>query len=415
MPGSVDLRQERANVWKQAQALLQTAEDEKRAMSPEEQEQWDRMMADMDELKGRIDTLERADAISASMATYERKTDEGADTQSEGAQEPEKRAYRAAFDVWMRYGRDGLDGEQRKRLAAGYEQFEQRALSSITGSAGAFTIPEGDMAPLVEAMADWGGMREAPTDKLTTADGREIPWPTADDTANQGRRIGENVQVSTAEPTYGAKILRAYLYTTDAVLVPYALLQDAGFDVAGFIMRAFGTRFGRIMNSEDTTGTGDSMPEGIIAVADVGETAAGADDITWADLTDLEHSVIRAYRRSRSCAWMFNDNTLKYLKQLEDGQSRPLWVPGLAYNAPDRIAGYPYVINTDMADIATTAKAVAFGDWSYYKIRDVSGVQMLRLEERYADYGQVGFLGFMRHDGKYVDPGSHPIKVMQQA
>jgi hypothetical protein len=34
----------------------------------------------------------------------------------------------------------------------------------------------------------------------------------------------------------------------------------------------------------------------------------------------------------------------------------------------------------------------------------------LRLNERYADFGQVGFIAFMRIDGNLVDAGTHPIR-----
>ena len=41
------------------------------------------------------------------------------------------------------------------------------------------------------------------------------------------------------------------------------------------------------------------------------------------------------------------------------------------------------------------------------------GVQILRLVERYADYGQVGYLAFHRHDARLIDAGTHPVKVLQ--
>ena len=43
------------------------------------------------------------------------------------------------------------------------------------------------------------------------------------------------------------------------MLVPFALLDDTEFALEEFLFQAFGERIGRIQNSEDTTGTGDSM------------------------------------------------------------------------------------------------------------------------------------------------------------
>ncbi|MEO7836211.1 MAG: phage major capsid protein, partial [Acidimicrobiales bacterium] len=54
----------------------------------------------------------------------------------------------------------------------------------------------------------------------------------------------------------------------------------------------------------------------------------------------------------------------------------------------------------DMPAAAASVKSILFGDFrAAYIIRDVTGVQTLRLEERYADFLQVAFLLFQRSDG----------------
>ena len=89
---------------------------------------------------------------------------------------------------------------------------------------------------------------------------------------------------------------------------------------------------------------------------------------------------------------------------------------GLAVNAPDTIMGYPYVINQAMASpvASTNPTTMLFGDMQKYIIRKVKDMSVLRLNERYADFGQVGFISFMRIDGNLVDAGTHPINVLQQ-
>jgi HK97 family phage major capsid protein len=128
-------------------------------------------------------------------------------------------------------------------------------------------------------------------------------------------------------------------------------------------------------------------------------------DLDYVDLIALEHSIDPAYR-ANGAQWMFHDTTLALLKQIkavEDG--RPLWLPGLAVNAPDTLLGYGYIINQSMAEAEAEAKAILFGDFSYYFIRDVMpDTRILRLEERFAEYLQVGFLGFFRTDGKFASP-----------
>jgi len=76
---------------------------------------------------------------------------------------------------------------------------------------------------------------------------------------------------------------------------------------------------------------------------------------------------------------------------------------------PDTVNGYPYVINNDMAVMAANAKSVLFGDFSNYMIRDVLGVEVIRLVERYAEFNQVAFIAWARSDGALIDAGTHPV------
>ena len=76
--------------------------------------------------------------------------------------------------------------------------------------------------------------------------------------------------------------------------------------------------------------------------------------------------------------------------------------------------GYPVIINNDMAAMAAGAKSVLFGDLSKYIIRDVLGVTLLRLEERYADFHQVAFLAFARMDGDLARRRHPSRQVLRQ-
>ena len=156
-------------------------------------------------------------------------------------------------------------------------------------------------------------------------------------------------------------------------------------------------------------GVGTTEPKGVITAATAGPTAVGSSGTTggsetggtsigYADLVALEHSVDPLYRRNAK--FMMHDSTLAKIKQISDKQGRPLWLPGVAFNAPDTILGYQYSINNDMAAVAVNAKSLAFGDFSKYLIRRVKELMVLRLTERFADYGQVAFLGFARYDGE---------------
>ncbi len=135
--------------------------------------------------------------------------------------------------------------------------------------------------------------------------------------------------------------------------------------------------------------------------------------ITYASIIDLIHSVDPAYRAIGNCRFMMNDASVKVIRKIVDGSSRPIFVPGydntsgaLANSAPDTLCGYPITINQDVAVMAASAKSVAFGDFSYYYIRDAMEISMFRFtDSAYTKLGQVGFLAWMRSGGNLIDVG----------
>ena len=42
-------------------------------------------------------------------------------------------------------------------------------------------------------------------------------------------------------------------------------------------------------------------------------------------------------------------------------------------------------------------------------VRRVKEMSILRLSERFADFGQVAFLAFGRYDSNLLDAGTHPV------
>ena len=63
-------------------------------------------------------------------------------------------------------------------------------------------------------------------------------------------------------------------------------------------------------------------------------------------------------------------------------------------------------------ELAAGQKTVAFGDFNYYWIGDRLGITFKRLNERFAETGQIGFIASKRLDGKLILPEA--IKVLQQ-
>jgi HK97 family phage major capsid protein len=395
-----ELLEKRATIWDQAQALLQKARDEKRALNADEQQQFDRMVAEMGELKATADREERAAQIDAEM----RKS--VTDPVRPAAGTPEARAaerneeYRSAMDAYLRKGAQELTHEQRTVLA------ERRAMSQVTGNLGGYTIMDKSFGRLIEELKSFGGIRQSRAEFLTTSSGENMPIPIGDDTNNKGRRLGAGDTAATnKDPAFAQRNLETFLYTSEIVKAPFQLLQDSMFDIEGWLWNKLAERISRITNEEQTTGDGNGMPLGIVTGAGEGKVAPGGqvDSITYNDLVDMFLSVDAAHRQNAE--WMFNDNTLKALMKLADQDGKPLWVPSLVAGIPDMVLGKRYVINTDMADPGAGNKPLLFGNLNLYKGRDVTGAIIKRLEEKYIEEGMVGFVMFSRHGGTLASIG----------
>lgn len=290
----------------------------------------------------------------------------------------------------------------------------KRALSGVSIDSGGALVPEGFIPRLEVAMLAFGGMLQT-AEIIRTDQGNDIPWPTANDTGNTGRRIAESAAVATdVEPTFSQIVFHAYKYTSDEILIPSELLEDSAFDLPSLIAGMLGERLGRILNTECTTGDGNSQPYGIVNASTLGVTTASATAFTLDEIAALIASIEPAY--VIGSRFMCNSAITLALRLLKDGEGRPLWQSNAREGMPDTIYGYPMTINQDMAStIESGAKTLLFGQLSAYKIREVRGVRLYRLVERHRPEDQDGFLAFVRRDGNLIDAGTHPVKYLQQA
>lgn len=421
--------------------------------TPEERASWEQVNKDYDHLSEQISIAERAESVERELSkpVGDRglgREDRGRPKRDRDESAPSEEDRALAFQAWCRYQmgapltddhreaaeRTNIKPHQRHldvelastddiavmqhRMASVHPSIGRRALSDVVGSAGAFTVPKGFVNNLEIALLMWGGIRQV-ADVMRTESGIDMPWPSVNDTAHMGRRIAENTQIDTSgtvtpAPSFGQPtILHAYKYTSDAVLVPTELLEDSAFNLSQQLGDLLGTRLGRITNYENTLGNGVSMPNGIVNAATVGVTAASETAIAADEIISLCHSVDPAYRPG--AGYMMHDSTVMAIRKLKDAQGQYLWIGGIQQGVPDKLYNYPLQVNQHMPTIAAGATTMVFGALKKIKVREVRDIRLYRLEERYRDSDQDGFVAFMRQDCQLLDAGTHPVKSLKQA
>jgi HK97 family phage major capsid protein len=410
------LREQRAKLIADARGILDNADTEKRGLSAEEVESQNKMLADARRVG---ETIRNAQEIEAEERGTIPESQRGARREDATEETPQAKAYNAALRSYLRNGFGMMTVDEQSALRAGYVEFEGRAQSTLSGAAGGFSVaPDTSFyGRIVEAMKFFGGMNSAGCTELTTDTGGDLPIGTDDDTSNSGAIVAEEgAHTGGANVALGQKILHAYLYSSKIVKVSWQLLQDSSFDFESYLGRKLGMRLGRIQNTHFTVGTGAAQPQGVSTAIGVGRQSltGNATAVPFDDVIRLIHSVDVAYR-GPGCRFMMHDLTAQAYELLKDGDGQYLWKPSVSEGGPDRLKGYPVVINNDFPQLAASAKHTAFGDFSNYYIRRVRGIQIVRLNELYAENGQVGFLAFARADGGLIDAGQGPIKALQNS
>jgi HK97 family phage major capsid protein len=422
-----EMREGLARIAAQMRVIVDTAKaEDNRGLTSEEAEKFDRIEKDYSNLEATIARAEKVIGIENDLRNVD--PAKIAAAVPAAFQKPEAGDLHAkSFSNFLRNGIDGLEADEKQFMASKFVSNAggtaiRNTMSTTTSSQGGYVVPTGFSDELEKALKFYGGILEN-VGEIKTETGNTLPWPTVNDTANKGRIIGQNAQVTNTDVSFGSVSFGAYIFSSDAVLVPLALLQDSYFNLDALIASLLGERLGRLLNNKLTVGGGTTEPIGlstaaVTAAQSVGGASGQTSSVIYDDLVDLEHKVDPAYR-SRA-KYMFHDTTLKVIKKLKDGNLRPLWQPGInagfGAGMPSTILDHEYIINNDVATMSASAVSILFGDFSKYKARRVAGgTTVMRLVERYADYLQVGYIGFLRADGNLLDAGTHPVAYYTNA
>jgi HK97 family phage major capsid protein len=365
--------------------------------SGEDQATYARAEAQYDAEDAVIAQAEKFLKIAAANSAVDRR---GVVAETEDLTAEEDAHYEQVFSQFMRSGISNLEREDKMLMHSKFETPKNAAGTGTT--AGGYTIPPAFRDQIIQQMKFYGPMMQE-AELLETSGGQNIPWPTNDDTGNVGAILAENTAVTEQDVTLGTNSLDSYMYTSKLVRVSFQLMQDNP-KFEAWLAKRLGERIGRILNQHFTTGTGTSQPDGIVtnatSAATVGSTFALTGGINYAAAVDLVESLDPAYGGLPDLKFMGHQTARKAVRKMVDTQGRPLWEPSLQAGVPSNFMGYEFVLNNDMATEAIGSKSLGFGSIrEAYVIRLVQDLKMMRLEERFAEFLQVGFLAFERADG----------------
>ena len=395
MSKTAELRQKRGELWDKAKAFLNEHADENGMMNAEDTATYERMEQDIDSFGAAIDREERAERLERELNTP---------TSKVLSSRPEKPVLDKPGRASDEY-RDNFWHMVRDRYTH-YSVFNALQVGSDTE--GGYLVPDEYERTLVQALQEENKLRTLCKVIHTSSGDRKIPLVASHGTASW---VDEEGQIPESDDSFGQISLGAHKVAS-IIKVSEELLKDSVFDVESYIANEFARRVGDAEEAAFINGDGAGKPYGLLHDtngAAAGVTAASATAFTADELIDLVYSLKAPYRKH--AIFLFNDQTLKAIRKLKDGNGQFLWQPGLQAGQPNTLLGYNYETSYHMPLIGAGKKPILFGDLSYYWIGDRKGITFRRLNERYADTGQVGFLASKRLDGKLILPEA--IKCLQ--
>ena len=381
---------QRATAWEAAKKILDVATAEKRDLTAEETQSYEKISK---ELEDRQATIEKFRADEARELRLDAATREMADQVRPVADAP--RGVRSDAEVI----RSMAKGELRSH------SFEKRDLVKTQTGA---PVPTSFYDQVIMLARTVGPMLQTST-VLNTASGENLQIPSLAQYSTAAI-VGEGTASAESDPVFNSFItLGAYKYSF-LVQLSTELIEDSGVDILSFLATQVGNELGFRVNDALTTGSGTNAPKGIVAAAGSGITGATATtgQFTADNLISLVYSVDTAGRRLAGSGFQMNSSSIAKMRSLKDTAGNYVFSPALNADANDLLLGYPVFENPAMASTGTAAKSVIFGHLPSYFVRQVGGIKLDRSDDFAFNTGLVTFRATMRVDGNL--PQSSHVK-----
>lgn len=394
------LRQQAKEKLAQAEALRKKANDENRAMSDEENREFDAFLAEHDRLQADAD---REDGLTSRLAALKETTggppnivsvhDNFRDDPMFGFKNP-----RAFLQSVIDAGRGRKVPENLKALAAGSD--EQGVYSD---SHGGFFVPEQMLAGLrvtsVEGDPTAGRTQDipmgAPMVKLNARVDKDHST-----SVSGGLRVYRRAETDTI-PASRMQFEQVTLEAFELMGVTYVtneLLTDSIISFPALLERGFRDEFSAKIIREKISGTGAGQMLGVMnseaKITVAKENGQAADSIVYVNLLKMR---ARSYGYGNAI-WLYNNDALVSLSGVKDDMGNLIWAPSARDGEPDRILGRP-AIATDWVPTLGDEGDILLVNWAeylegtYQPIQNASSVHVRFLEH------ETAFKFWMRNAG----------------
>jgi len=304
------------------------------------------------------------------------------------------------------------DGKEPTLHAKAFEKFlrkgsgalapdEIKVMTISDATTGGYLAPAEFTNELIKNIVEYSPIRSIARVVGTTARSKYWPKKTTSASASWVTEIGTRAE--TTNPKIGIEEIPTHeMYAL--AKVSKQDLEDAQFNIQGFVNEEFTEQFGVLEGTAFVAGVGTTQPEGILTNPSVtgftGVTTSAK--IVADDLKQLFFSIKEPY--AKNATWLWKRSSTLAISLLKDTVSgNYLWQYGLQLGAPGNVLGRPYIECPDMPAEAASAKAVAFGDFRRgYIIIDRVVIEVLEDPYSSKSTGCIEFSARKRVGGQVV-------------
>lgn len=378
-----ELMEKRTKAWDEAKSFAESKKDENGLMSDEDFKTYEEMERTIENYTREIERKKREEEMDK---TLEKPTTQALTNEPSTFNEEEKPM--RARNVYKK--------SMMKALRTNFRDISNE-LKVGTDESGGYLVPEEMETDIVNGLEDENIVRKLAT-KVQTSGLHKINIAA---TKPAALWVEEGGQLTFGDGTFDQVSLDAHKLHV-GIKVTEELLYDAAFNLEKYITEEFTRALANAEEDAFLNGDGVNKPTGIFDSKKGGELGGTtkAQTITADELIDLVYSLDRPYRKK--AAFILNDATVAQIRKLKDVNGAYIWQPSLKDGEPDRLLGYPAYTSAFAPKAEKGKLAVAFGDFSYYKIGDRGNRSFQDLKELFAGNGMVGFLGKERVDGILV-------------
>jgi HK97 family phage major capsid protein len=316
----------------------------------------------------------------------------------------EYKNYKTAFFKWARKGRlEALDDAERKSMLAGDD------------ANGGYLLPPPTVGRIVKKIFELSPIRQIAS--VVSISTQALEGIYDNDEASVGY-VGEvAARPNTGTPTLGKYRLEAFeIYANPKI--SQTLIDDAAYDVEGWLADKVANKLARFEGAEFVTGTGVNAIKGFTKYT---LTATADGTRTWGQIEKIKTGVNGDFAASspadkifdltqafkpaylNNAKWVTTREVVGKVRKFKGATTGDyLWQPGLQAGMSDKLLGYPIVMAQDLPALSTYATTSApclwLADWAeFYTIVDRMGIRTIR--DNLTDKPNVQFYSTRRVGG----------------